>query len=118
MRLEFTEFAVRVCGNLATCSCDYVNITDGNGDVLMDRKCGYSEDEFDSFYFKPPVITTSSNSVDIFFHTAADEDIATASGWSIDYFAVTPEPPTTTSTPTMTTMTTTTPTLELVTSKL
>ena len=88
MRLEFTEFAVRVCGNLATCSCDYVNITDGNGEVLMNKRCGYSEDEIDSLYFKPPVITTSSDSVDIFFHTAADEDIATATGWSINYTAV------------------------------
>ena len=89
LRLEFTKFAVSVCGDLSTCSCDYVNITDGNGEVLMDRSCGFSLDELDDLYFKPTIITSTSNSVDIFFHTASNEStIATSLGWSINYTAV------------------------------
>ena len=108
VRLEFTEFAVRVCGDLSTCSCDYVNITDGNGEILMDRSCGYSLDEFDDLYFKPPIITSTSNTVDIVFRTAANT--TTSSGWNINYTTVTPESPTTTTTAATTTTTTTTAT--------
>ena len=106
VRLEFTEFSVRVCGDLSTCSCDYVIITDGNGEILMDRRCGYSLDELDDLYFKPPIITSTSNTVDIVFRTAANT--TTSSGWNIIYTTVTPESPTTTATTTATTTTATT----------
>ena len=55
----------------------------------MNRSCGYSLDELDDLYFKPTIITSTSNSVDIFFHTASNETtIPTSLGWSINYTAV------------------------------
>ena len=78
LRLEFTHFAVEVCGGIAACSCDFVKITDGDGTTLMDNSCGYS---------LPPIITTSSNRVEIFFHTNGD---GTHLGWSLSWSAVTP----------------------------
>ena len=88
LRLEFTHFAVWVCGSITACSCDYVKITDGDGTTLMDNSCGYSSrDPSDPLYFMPPVITTRSNSVDIFFHT---DDYLSSTGWSLSWTAVTP----------------------------
>ena len=85
MRLEFTHFAVYW---EATCSYDFVKITDGDGTTMMDKSCGYSEaDPSSSFYFLPPIITTRSNKVEILFHT--DPSGAT-SGWSLSWSVVTP----------------------------
>ena len=85
MRLEFTHFAVYW---EATCSYDFVKITDGDGTTMMDKSCGYSEaDPSSSFYFLPPSITTRSNRVEIFFHTDASQ---TQPGWSLSWSEVTP----------------------------
>ena len=87
LRLEFTHFAVYVC-NVHTCSCHFVKITDGDGTTLMYNSCGYSDrDPSDSLYFLPPVITTRSNKVEIFFRT--DGRLA-RTGWSLNWSAVTP----------------------------
>ena len=85
LRLEFTHFAVYAC-NIATCPCDFVKITDGDGTTLMDNSCGYSDPSF-SPYFLPPIITTRSNRVEIFFHTDGSD---TRPGWSLSWSAVTP----------------------------
>ena len=89
LRLEFTHFAVSVChGDITTCPCDFVKITDGDGTTLMDNSCGYSSySPSHSLYFLPPIITTSSNRVEIFFHT---NDAGTRPGWSLSWSAVTP----------------------------
>ena len=88
LRLEFTHFAVLVCGNITTCPCDFVKITDGDGTTLMDNSCGWSnEDPSSPAYFQPPIITTRSNRVEIFFHT---DDSGTTTGWSLSWSAVTP----------------------------
>ena len=87
LRLEFTHFAVEAC-NMITCPCDFVKITDGDGTTLMDNSCGYSYlDPSRSFYFLPPIITTKTNRVEIFFHTNAG---LTDAGWSLSWSAVTP----------------------------
>ena len=86
LRLEFTWFAVFVCGSITSCSCDFVKITDGDGTTLMDNSCGYS-DPSHFWYFLPPIITTRSNRVEIFFHTDASD---TRTGWSLSWSAVTP----------------------------
>ena len=86
LRLEFTHFAVWAC-DIATCPCDFVKITDGDGTTLMDNSCGYSSDPSSSLYFLPPIITTRSNRVEIFFHTNA---YYTRTGWSLSWSAVTP----------------------------
>ena len=88
LRLEFTRFEVYDCGNITTCSCDFVKITDGDGTTLMDNSCGYSSvDPSYSWYFQPPIITTRSNRVEIFFHT---DGSGARPGWSLSWSAVTP----------------------------
>ena len=88
LRLEFTHFAVYAC-DVTTCPCDFVKITDGDGTTLMDNSCGYSYlDPSSSLYFLPPIITTRSNRVEIFFHTDGSGD--TEPGWSLSWSAVTP----------------------------
>ena len=88
LRMEFTQFAVDSCWNSISCSCDFVKITDGDGTTLMDNSCGYSDrDPSSSGYFLPPIITTRSNRVEIFFHT--DGSYAW-NGWSFSWSAVTP----------------------------
>ena len=85
LRLEFTSFAV-YWGS--TCD-DFVKITDGDGTTLMDNSCGYS-DPSSSYYFLPPIITTRSNRVEIFFHTDRRYGYGTTTGWSLSWSAVTP----------------------------
>ena len=88
LRLEFTHFAVWACGDINTCPCDYVKITDGDGTTLMNKSCGFSDrDTSWSSYFLPPMIWTRSNRVEIFFHTNGAD---TKAGWSLSWSAVTP----------------------------
>ena len=88
LRMEFTYFAVQICRNDYSCQCDYVRITDGDGTTLMDNSCGYSSfDPSHPGYFLPPAITSSSNRVEVLFHTNGRD--ATA-GWSLSWIAVTP----------------------------
>ena len=86
LRLEFTAFAVYVGGSISTCPTDFVRITDGDGTTLMDNSCGYFSDRPSSpWYFQPPIITTKTNKVEIYFHT--DEGGAKP-GWSLRWTAV------------------------------
>ena len=85
LRIEFTYVAVWVAD---MCPNDFVKITDGDGTTLMDRGCGYSERSPTSYgYFLPPIITTLTNTVDIFFHT---DGSGAQKGWSLNWTAVTP----------------------------
>ena len=86
LRLEFTAFAVWVGGSIDTCPTDFVRITDGDRTTLMDKICGYSDrDPSDSLYFQPPILTTKTNKVEIYFHT---NDNTARSGWSLRWTAV------------------------------
>ena len=88
LRLEFTIFAVSVGpgGSITTCPTDFVRITDGDGTTLMDNSCGFSNrDPSDFRYFQPPIITTKTNKVEIYFHT---NDIGAQPGWSLFWKAV------------------------------
>ena len=88
MRLEFSQFAVRICTNINECPCSHVKITDGDGTILMDKSCGYATHPTDSSsYFMPPMITTKTNAVDIYHHT---DGSGAAAGWSFNWTAVTP----------------------------
>ena len=89
LRLEFTQFSIHVCGDINTCWCDYVKITDGDGTILMDKSCGDSTFSIWSpaSYFLPPIITTRSNVVNIFFFTNGNDE---RYGWSLSWSAVTP----------------------------
>ena len=88
LRLEFTAFAVDVGFHTPTdrpCTEDFVRITDGDGTTLMDNSCGNSIHPSDSMYFQPPIITTKTNEVEIYFHT---NDNLAASGWSLRWTAL------------------------------
>ena len=80
MKLEFTRFTVDACSprDVVTCRCDSVKIVEGDGRTLMDTRCGYD---------LPPVFTTETNTVDIFFNTDASRE---TTGWSLNWTAVTP----------------------------
>jgi len=87
VRLEFTDAAIWWD---ETCSNDYVIVTDGDGTLLMDKGCGYSDRSSSSEgYFKPPIITSQTNAVDIYFHTVSVSG-ASQKGWSLRWTAVTP----------------------------
>ena len=87
LRLEFTAFDVVVDGTITftTCPTDFVRITDGDGTTLMDNSCGYSDPSY-YYYFQPPIITTKTNKVEIYFHT--NDDIQASYGWSLRWTAV------------------------------
>ena len=87
LRLEFTHFAVSIGGSINTCSDDFVKITDGDGTTLMDNSCGFSDlvDPSHSWYFQPPIITTKTNKVEIYFHT---NDNTARPGWSLRWTAL------------------------------
>ena len=86
LRLEFTHFVVAGRPSDGCEGWDFVKITDGDGTTLMDNSCGYSDPNW-SPHFQPPIITTRSNRVEIFFHT---DGSGTASGWSLSWSEVTP----------------------------
>ena len=90
LRLEFTAFDVAVGGSITTCPTDFVRITDGDGTTLMDNSCGYSDrDPSDSLYFQPPILTTKTNKVEIYFHTNHRMvQHGATSGWSLRWTAV------------------------------
>ena len=84
LRIEFTKIAVWWA---QMCPRHYVKITDGDGTTLMDRGCGYGPgNKASSSYFLPPIITTLTNTVDIFFHTDGG---GAQTGWSLNWTAVT-----------------------------
>ena len=86
LRMEFTFFAVEHVQS--RCSHDYVKVTDGDGTVLMDNSCGYSNhSSTSSDFFQPPNITTRTNTVNIFFHT---NSYTSNVGWSLNWAALTP----------------------------
>ena len=82
--LQFTAFDIEP---YFTCGYDHLTITDGDGTTLMDSSCGFSCCPSWSNYFQPPIITTRSNRVEIFFHT---DRSGSSSGWSLSWSAVTP----------------------------
>ena len=86
LRIEFTKIAIWWA---QMCPRHYVKITDGDGTTLMDRGCGYGPggSKTSASYFLPPIITTLTNTVNIFFHT---DGSGARTGWSLKWTAVTP----------------------------
>ena len=86
--MDFSYFAVRVCGEIGVCSCDFLKITDGDGTILLDKSCGFSSDsdpESATDLFIPPNIMSETNIVRIFFQT---DETSTHNGWSVTWKAV------------------------------
>ena len=75
LSIHFTAFDVQ---DDSPC-IDFLTITDGNGEELMEASCGDN---------LPADLTSTSNVVKLLFHT--DEYYSTRSGWSLNWTAVTP----------------------------
>ena len=73
--MQFTAFNVE---SDSTCSYDYVTIKNGDGTTLMEKTCGSS---------LPTAVTSTSNRVEIYFHT---DYVPSPFGWSLTWRAVTP----------------------------
>ena len=73
--MQFTAFNVE---SDSLCSYDYVTIKNGDGTTLMEKACGSS---------LPAALTSTSNTVEIYFHT---DNIGSYSGWRLTWRAVTP----------------------------
>ena len=74
--MQFTAFDVE---SESTCSYDHVTIKNGDGTPLMEKTCGSS---------LPTAVTSTSNIVEVFFHTDNYDD--SNSGWRLTWRAVTP----------------------------
>ena len=74
--MQFTAFNVE---SDSLCSYDYVTIKNGDGTTLMEKTCGSS---------LPTAVTSTSNIVEVFFHTDNYDD--SNSGWRLTWRAVTP----------------------------
>ena len=73
--MQFTAFDVE---SDSTCSYDHLTIKNGDGTTLMEKTCGSS---------LPAAVTSTNNTVEIYFHTDYRN---TESGWSLTWRAVTP----------------------------
>ena len=76
--MQFTAFDVE---SHSTCSYDYVTIKNGDGTTLMEKTCGSS---------LPAAVTSTSNRIEIYFHTTDTNNDGSKSGWSLNWRAVTP----------------------------
>ena len=75
VEMQFTAFDVE---SHSTCSYDHVTIKNGDGTTLMEKTCGSS---------LPAAVTSTSNTVEIYFHT---DSSSSKSGWRLTWRAVTP----------------------------
>ena len=73
--LEFTAFNVEYS---STCGYDHLTIVDGDGTILMEKKCGT---------ILPPDITSRSAMVEVKFHT---DGTGARAGWSLNWTPVMP----------------------------
>ena len=73
--IEFTAFAVE---SSSTCRFDHVTIKNGDGTTLLEKTCGYS---------LPAAVTSTSNRVEIYFHTDRSFSFT---GWRLTWRAVSP----------------------------
>ena len=88
LKMKFTHFNIDVCGGIDVCSCDHVQIIDGDWSTLMGKSCGIStRDQTDPLFFQPPSITSRSRTVAVLSTTDAEYP---RTGWSIAWAAVTP----------------------------
>ena len=86
--LQFTYFAILVCGGTEACSCDHISVTDGHMTPLLDKACGFSTRAPSAHnFFQPTRIKSTSHIVNIFFSTDGSYSHA---GWSLSWSVVTP----------------------------
>ena len=76
VEMQFTAFDVE---SHSTCRYDYLTIKNGDGTSLMEKTCRS---------YLPVNVTSTSNTVEIYFHT--DDGGSSKSGWRLTWRAVTP----------------------------
>ena len=76
--MQFTAFDVEFH---STCSYDHVTIKNGDGTTLMEKTCGSS---------LPATVISTSNNVEIYFHTDDSIIQTLGAGWRLTWRAVTP----------------------------
>jgi len=76
--IQFTAFDVGPDWS-PTCGYDYLTIKNGDGTSLMEKTCRS---------YLPVNVTSTSNTVEIYFHT--DDGGSSKSGWRLTWRAVTP----------------------------
>ena len=70
VKIKFVHFDV---GKTFGCRGDYLEITDGDGTILMDRRCGFT---------LPPVIFSRTKAVFVTFRTDGQE---ARTGWKLEW---------------------------------
>ena len=78
--MVITDFAIASVSVDSTCRSDYVTISDGDGNLLMDKTCDFEDQVM------PPPIMSSTNLVDIFFYS---DNNGASRGWSVSWTTVT-----------------------------
>ena len=76
--IHFTAFDVGPDSS-STCGYNYLTIKNGDGTSLMEKTCRS---------YLPVNVTSTSNTVEIYFHT--DDGGSSKSGWRLTWRAVTP----------------------------
>ena len=84
---ESTGLTAVTVHNDDPCPYDFVQVTDGDGTMLMNKSCGYMKvNESDPNFFVPPNITSNTNLVTVFFST---DGTGAKTGWTLNWRAVT-----------------------------
>ena len=84
---ESTGLTTDTVQNVDPCPYDFVQVTDGDGTMLMNKSCGYMKvNESDPNFFVPPNITSNTNLVTVFFST---DGTGAKTGWTLNWRAVT-----------------------------
>ena len=78
VEMQFTAFNVDF---VELCKWDYVTIKNGDGVTLMEKTCGSS---------LPTAVISTSNNVEIYFHTDDSIIQTEGAGWRLTWRAVTP----------------------------
>ena len=84
---ESTGLAKGTVQSADPCPYDFVQVTDGDGTMLMNKSCGYMKvNESDPNFLVPPNITSNTNLVTVFFST---DGTGAKTGWNLKWRAVT-----------------------------
>ena len=80
---ESTGLAKGTVQSADPCPYDFVQVTDGDGTMLMNKSCGYMKvNRSDPNFFLPPNITSNTNMVEVFFRT---DGTGPKTGWSLNW---------------------------------
>ena len=83
---ESTGLTADTVHNDDPCPYDFVQVTDGDGTMLMNKSCGnMKSNRSDPNFFVPPNITSNTNLVNVFFST---DGTGAKTGWALNWRSV------------------------------